>query len=167
MAGAGLTQDGQTWRSAGGATLAYWHDAIAQVEAIPPKVLTLALSGNDSSMGSGGWTDSDEAEWTWALNNADPSTCIVIIGPAFGEAVEAVLPGTIEQARLAQAWLAGITRPNTFVLDWWAVMDQHPEWWLSDGVHLTGGDSLAARYAFMQTGWAQCPQEEGGDPTPL
>jgi hypothetical protein len=117
----------------------------------------LALSGNDSSTGDGqGWTAEDEAEWTWALTNADPTTCIVIVGPAFGEQVESILPGTIEQAHKAWAWLSAISRPNTFVLDWWAVMNQHPDWWLSDGVHLATPESLQARYDLMAGAWAQC-----------
>lgn len=138
-----------------------WGEAAA--DRVPKKVaegkvdtLIWALGLNDISKDRSGWTSEDEDTWSNLLVGQIPETsCVVLVLPwvldFYGRPIE-----EMEEMRQWTRDLAA-AHPNMVVVDWKPVLEEHPEYSATDGVHIDRGTGGAeARDALYRQGVSQC-----------
>ena len=121
-----------------------------------PSVLVVALATNDAHPWRGGWTSSDVTGFRRMMSTPHPSACVVLVLPGWGAGASIEHGYHMNLARSSLRRLA-TERPRTVVADWLAVVQAHPEYLRSDGIHLSGLAAWHARSALYWQGVAACP----------
>jgi hypothetical protein len=136
----------------------------ADVAAGRPAVLIVALGTNDSHPVQGfGWNGDDANAFRTLMTSPHPSACVVVVLPGYGAGISPAWRTEMDEARGALNFLAIQRGGRTVVADWQPIVQAHPEYLLSDGVHLRQeGDvvdarAAAARSQLYWSGMAACP----------
>lgn len=143
----GMTQgDGYTWKATAGYTLEQWSSDVQAAAAKKPAEIVLALGSNDAAnwKADWGWTEHDEAVWSWTIASIPTSVKVVIILPWFNPEVDAKYPGVRAEVDKARAFILGL--PSTRVdeiRDWKPIFETLPS---EDGIHIFTTDGLELRH---------------------
>ena len=112
----------------------------ARVKEKRPEIFISALGTNDAhdSLGYAQWDAGDVARFRTFLNTPHPSACVAVVTPAVAEGQSPDYAAAMAQARLDIMSLAeerAAKGSPTVILDWQAIVDEHPEY-IQGGVHL-------------------------------
>lgn len=136
-----------------------------------PEVLVVAVGHNDVAVGGtgvggqprDGWTDTDALQVLSLLAAPeDGVTCTVAVLPGY-RGTDSVRAAGIAAMRTFVAD-AVVKNPGSMTMvDWQAVIDQHPEFLASDGVHLSGAAEASNAFVeLIDTGVNECFDVLGG-----
>ncbi len=152
LAGAELTVDAVSGRPLDRDSGIDAAPAIAKAAAGRPEVLVVAIGTNDGGAGRD-YVD----QVADAVDDVDPSTCVVWVGP------QRALPGGTDLAPVTRA-IAEVAseHPNLHLADWGDRLDgNEAAWQREDGVHLTTTGSWAFARVISDTIITRCLSDVG------
>jgi hypothetical protein len=107
-----------------------------------------------------GWSTRYQLLWTDLLGQKMPATsCIVMVKPHILNVGSSYVTRTPEEMAAIRTWIDefAATHPNVVTVDWMPILEAHPEYSSSDGVHLVEGTGAAeARDAMYREGLSRC-----------
>lgn len=122
-----------------------------------PEVVVVALGTNDARPANGGWDLADVGRFDELVNRTvHDDACVAIVLPAYGDGIAASYAAEVDHARRDLVTVAGWRDGPTVVADWAEDIAAHPEWIEPDGIHLTGPDAYAGRWAVYDEAIADC-----------
>jgi hypothetical protein len=144
-----------------------WTAAVAMRHAGPTPLtsartnaLVVALGPNDAASWDDGWNATDVARWRRLLTEPSPDTCVVVVLPGWGHHLDgtAWAGGMQAMRRTAERLVADRSASGepTVTVDWLPVVEAHPGYLASDGIHIRSRTAAAVRQALYWDGVARC-----------